>query len=304
MNNRGFTLVEILVAMTIFTMVMGLSYSFLISGPAVIGSQTEAVKFRDDVRILMNQLTKDIQEATEATINEFTLANGNVIKYEHQGDKVIRSVNNSANVLATGLEDFNISVTDGYLYKITLSSATKGETQTFKVARRIIQHDDLGNGDEQGEFVPPTDNYIDGADLGWYRGGGTSNLATNPKPEFNKKVKLSRQNLKVPGKETYLKAKSISFEEDLEIQNNNSLEVKVLENIIFKKNIEFRNNDSTLKIIAPPEFVVNIFMQKSVYNNLNKISGEYTKNKESSEKDEGYVKLTVSSNTELVFGNQ
>jgi prepilin-type N-terminal cleavage/methylation domain-containing protein len=133
LNQAGVTLIELLVAMVIFSFVIGISYSMLNSGSKLIARQTGQVNVRNDVRMVLTQLTKDIQEA--ANIEDdlamdylFVQANGKKIGYYYDEIKkaIIRNIDGQESIFLDNVTvPFTIASTDNKVFNVELNTLNK-----------------------------------------------------------------------------------------------------------------------------------------------------------------------------------
>jgi prepilin-type N-terminal cleavage/methylation domain-containing protein len=117
-KSKGFTLIEVITAVAISTMVFAISYTVINSGTKFFHQQSGKVFARNDVRLALNQITKDIEESKDVdSLSEkftFIQENNQAVSYYYDDMKkaVIRAV--ADNVSAEARESVFIDSVTNY----------------------------------------------------------------------------------------------------------------------------------------------------------------------------------------------
>lgn len=138
----------------------------------------------------------------------------------------------------------------------------------------VDYYDPSGGG--VSDSLPDTDDYYDGTGL--YQSGGNGNspvIKKNVDDKPNEEIKFTRSGTKVSHKDTSIKAKSVSFEVDLQIESEKDLNIEVSESVIFKKNIIFEKVGDKITITSSSGNPISVYMLKSVYAALT-VTGVFT----------------------------
>lgn len=103
-NNRGLTLVELLISIALVSLVALLITSLQLFGQNQVKHQTEQADLQAEVRLALNVITKDIRGADYVNIvdNTLTINGGTIIKQE--GTNITRD----GNVIASKIQHFYI----------------------------------------------------------------------------------------------------------------------------------------------------------------------------------------------------
>jgi|GEM_PF-5032344 len=138
-NNKGFTLIEIIVGMMILSVVMMSAYTMFSSGLRISGKLTGDVDVRNDIRKAGNQIVKDIQQSTGVAKPQgnfvFSLADGSTVSYYYDPAKqaVMRSVTGSS---ASGEITFIDSLDTGVALPFSISRDDSNENK-FLIEIRV-----------------------------------------------------------------------------------------------------------------------------------------------------------------------
>ncbi|NCD35445.1 MAG: type II secretion system protein [Spartobacteria bacterium] len=154
----------------------------------------------------------------------------------------------------------------------------------------------LNNGpNDTVPVIPDTDDYYDGDGL--YQSGGNGNspvILKEVDDRPNEDIKFTRPGTKVTKKDTYIQAKSVSFEVDLQIESEKDLNIEVSESVIFKKNIIFGKVGDKITITSSSGGPVSVYMLKSVYAAL-AVTGGFTDPQEITSDGQIFVKIILTS---------
>lgn len=78
LNNKGFTLVELIIAITILTVVLGLGYNIIIGTNKATKEQSQIFSEQQNATLINKYLTKDLEQ-----VKKFTLAETNINPYKY-----------------------------------------------------------------------------------------------------------------------------------------------------------------------------------------------------------------------------
>jgi competence protein ComGF len=122
-NEKGISLIELLSALALLSMVIMLISSTYLFGQKQFSSQSEQIQHEANVRYVMNVLTKEIRTSPAAAIsvanNKITTPNG---EFRLQGNAIYRD----NLLLEAGIADFTVKKTEN---KITIK--IKSEPNEF-----------------------------------------------------------------------------------------------------------------------------------------------------------------------------
>jgi prepilin-type N-terminal cleavage/methylation domain-containing protein len=170
-SERGFTLVELMIGMVLFTLLLGLSSKALATGMGLSGKQSSQLDLRMTSRQLLTQMEQNIQAA--ASINlKATLENGDLLQ----------------DIVLTHKNPDGTTRTETYEYipsqrKIILF---QGVTRT----NNKIVASNLNSANFFGDIVPTNGTIIVGAAsvniaVNMQQGSESLNIATNASPRWN-----------------------------------------------------------------------------------------------------------------------
>lgn len=137
-NNKGFTLLELLIAVSIFGIISVMTFSIINYVPKLAKTESSQFSERDYVRRAAAEITGTIQTAS-AVANpplEFTMPGGEKISYEYSDGNVNKVVDGVAYRLMESVEEFTITPTENHLFDIHIKTSIEGENYDFKVERR------------------------------------------------------------------------------------------------------------------------------------------------------------------------
>ncbi len=209
--NRGFTLLELMVAMTLFTIVMGAAYSLFDSAQAISSDAGKVSRNQQEARFVLETLRRDLQgvvgmgmydqesESTEDSVYQFLGSDDG--SEEEPRDEIQFLALNRDTLYSTSPES-DLTMTRYYLVE-------KGENPTVQSLVRIknaalLSSDSLQDEEEEAEEIGPNVmnvnfRYFDGED--WQDSWNSSLSLTLPKaievtvfiriPEEDQVVKFS-----------------------------------------------------------------------------------------------------------------
>ncbi|MGE5629856.1 MAG: X2-like carbohydrate binding domain-containing protein [Caulobacteraceae bacterium] len=142
-NKKGFTIIELMIAVSIFSLLILFSFSVINNVPKLVRTQSDQFSERTYVRHALDDITATIQNAKTVAIGEeieFTMPNNEKIKYEFDNNSVNKVVQGTSSVSVSGLMDsigsFSITAETNYLFDIYIKTNEEGKEYSFKVERR------------------------------------------------------------------------------------------------------------------------------------------------------------------------
>ncbi|MCX7795174.1 MAG: prepilin-type N-terminal cleavage/methylation domain-containing protein [bacterium] len=128
----GFTLVELLITLIVFTFVIGMIYATYSMGIFMWKTTETKLWTVQEARMSLERIIREARGAKQGSVSvikdtsgviigfKFTISNKE-ISFEKSGDKILRKVNNTGNnIIATNVKSFSIE-TIGSSYKITIT---------------------------------------------------------------------------------------------------------------------------------------------------------------------------------------
>lgn len=144
-GNRGFTLIELMIAIFIFSILGGMIFIFINSSNVLAGREHKNYKSRSEARIGMSYVTVKLRQFNEKDVikitddNKIIINNGKDMMTIFFEDKVLKeSVGSSFKEIAN-VETFNIIVEDKKTIKIEIGyidSSGKLDTLTEIITKR------------------------------------------------------------------------------------------------------------------------------------------------------------------------
>lgn len=119
-NERGVTLIEVLGAMVVLSIVMVLIANVQIFGQKQFVNQTEQVSHEADVRLAMNILTKEIRSASSISVTNNTIQT-DTGKIELKGN----TLQKGSKIIGENIASFSAVQKDGNI-TLTLKSKANG----------------------------------------------------------------------------------------------------------------------------------------------------------------------------------
>ncbi|OEH84224.1 hypothetical protein BHU72_12535 [Desulfuribacillus stibiiarsenatis] len=140
MDKKGFTLIEILVAIIILSFVASAGYSLINTSHKIVSKHTDLTDMRNDLRIALIQITKDIQEAESVNGPPYVFyQNGGIqISYQYNSStkKLLRFENAIQQTLIESVESFSITSLIG-TEQFQVDVRVNGEDHNLIITRRI-----------------------------------------------------------------------------------------------------------------------------------------------------------------------
>ncbi|HYF82827.1 MAG TPA: X2-like carbohydrate binding domain-containing protein [Clostridia bacterium] len=137
-NKKGFTLLELLIAVSIFGIILVMTFSIINYVPKLAKTESSQYSERTDVRRALTEITGTIQNASTITFPsiEFTMPSGEEISYEYNGKNVNKIVNGTPYKLMESVDEFEITAEEDHLFNIHIKTSKEGKDYDFKVERR------------------------------------------------------------------------------------------------------------------------------------------------------------------------
>lgn len=137
-NKKGFTLLEILIAVSIFGIITLTSFGLINFVPKLTKTESSQYSERTYVRRAVSEITNTIQTASSVANPPlvFTMPGGEKIEYEYNLGNVNKIVDGVPYRLMESVEEFNISPVDNHLFDIHIKTSKEGKDYDFKVERR------------------------------------------------------------------------------------------------------------------------------------------------------------------------
>jgi prepilin-type N-terminal cleavage/methylation domain-containing protein len=144
-SQSGFTLIEVLVAMIILSFVVSVGYGLINSSNSIVSKQTGLTDMRNDLRIALIQMTKDIQQSesvigagTTGAPYSFIQSSANAVSYSFNDstNKVIRHDGAEQSTLIESVEAFTINLIHAD-EQFEINVTVNGEEHSILVTRRI-----------------------------------------------------------------------------------------------------------------------------------------------------------------------
>ncbi|SDK41085.1 prepilin-type N-terminal cleavage/methylation domain-containing protein [Sediminibacillus albus] len=132
-NNKGFTLVELLAALALLGLIVGLASSVHLFGQKQFTNEIKQVNNQSNVRLVLKQITKDIRSSNMLAIEGNVLTvDGNV--YKQEGTQMLRN----DRLMVTGIAEFTVNPTEnGSGAEITVKSVSNKRQQYSSVSTVI-----------------------------------------------------------------------------------------------------------------------------------------------------------------------
>ena len=145
-NNKGFTLIEIILTLTLMIIVLGVTYNIFFTGNKIFNMSKSQSLIQNDVRIAAEYITKELKNAIFIYDNvEFLEGEDEYYSLELKGDESSKNLlrraytkfNNTTsveeNILGNFLTDLKFSPSDNSsLLSITISAKEKEQDYTLE----------------------------------------------------------------------------------------------------------------------------------------------------------------------------
>ncbi len=122
----GFTLVELLVTLAVFTFVIGIIYATYSMGIFMWKTTETKLWTVQEARMSLERIIRESRGAKQGSVKivssgfEFENIEGEKISFEKSGDRILRKVNNTGNnIVATNVKDFKIE-SAGTSYRVEI----------------------------------------------------------------------------------------------------------------------------------------------------------------------------------------
>ncbi|NLI60865.1 MAG: prepilin-type N-terminal cleavage/methylation domain-containing protein [Clostridiales bacterium] len=125
---RGVTLIELLIAVSLILLILSLAYSIYLFGIQGYINNTTAIENQSNLRIAMEHITYHIRRTNNVSIRGDLLIVGDE-NYRLSKDVLM----NKNNQLATGISEFSFSMPNPSLVYIKISSIPDSNEKTFSL---------------------------------------------------------------------------------------------------------------------------------------------------------------------------
>lgn len=134
-SNKGFTTIELMVAIVILSFISMAGYALLDSSSIVTNKQMSLTNERNDLRMVLLQITEDIQQSTKVNNAYSYELSEETVNYSLEGDRLHRN----GFVLAERVDDFQIYIieSDGGEEKYRIDISIGEEHKYVDVVRRL-----------------------------------------------------------------------------------------------------------------------------------------------------------------------
>jgi prepilin-type N-terminal cleavage/methylation domain-containing protein len=129
-NQRGFTLVELLVSIAISGLIFGLIATLFFQMSTISGSGNDQLTVWHELQNVTDRLTVDCQTALTATVSNgliLTYPSGGPVSYSLAGTNLQRTSGSTVNTLAQDITSLNFSV-NGRLVTMNITCTVPGRT--------------------------------------------------------------------------------------------------------------------------------------------------------------------------------
>ena len=125
-RNKGFTLIELIIALAVMTAVGMLVYTLFGQGFNLYAVEAKSAEQQSEMRLVLSEVTNKVRVTDAADIN-YTSGQLTVDDYVYSlvGQRVLRN----SRELATGITAFNVSIVDNLL-EITISNTESDQIST------------------------------------------------------------------------------------------------------------------------------------------------------------------------------
>lgn len=130
-NERGVTLIEVLGAMVVLSIVMVLIANIQIFGQKQFVNQTEQVSHEADVRLAMNILTKEIRSASSISVTNNTIQT-DTGKIELKGS----TMQKGSKIIGENIASFSAVQKDGNI-TLTIKSKANGNQKASSLSTTL-----------------------------------------------------------------------------------------------------------------------------------------------------------------------
>lgn len=137
-NKKGFTLLELMIAVAIFGVISTMTFSVINYAPRLAKAESSRFEERTDVRRAVAEITNTIQNASGVTFPalEFSMPDGDTVSYGFVNGNVNKYVNGTPQRLMESMAEFEITDVNNHFFNIHIKTAKDGKVYDFKVERR------------------------------------------------------------------------------------------------------------------------------------------------------------------------
>jgi prepilin-type N-terminal cleavage/methylation domain-containing protein len=131
-KRKGMTLIELIVALFILSIVIMMGYSMSIFGIRNFSNQSSAVNNQSNIRYAMSYISKEIRKAESITVSDNKIKVNNTTEYKLEGNIIKKNTNN----FVQGIGSF-VVVQGGKKITISIISLPDSNGQTTTMSAEI-----------------------------------------------------------------------------------------------------------------------------------------------------------------------
>ena len=136
LNKKGITLIELIIAIGILSMVLALGYSLYLTGVRGFLRETTSVDNQFKVRHASTTIGRQIRRADTVTVDggklKLTYPNGSSLVYRLQGNVIMEGTNK----LVEGINTFTASITGNTIF-LTIESKENSDDEAYELSSQI-----------------------------------------------------------------------------------------------------------------------------------------------------------------------
>lgn len=197
-KTKGFTLIEIILAISVGIVVIAIAYTWINISNNSFNKSKADIAIRNDIRILNEFMTRDIQKSQEVVDDNPFVFEYNIedIKYYYDEDNkaIVREINGKEELFLNGkISSFNLTSNDMKVFNANINiwdKHVKDSMYNFSITRRVksfYDEEDDDDDDEDEPYVPTDHGYLTTLAVGNNPAGGVVVIPNeNIKPSFYK----------------------------------------------------------------------------------------------------------------------
>ncbi len=135
-NKKGVTLLELIIALAIMSIIMAVCFSVFSYGMKGYQRKTANVDSQIDVRYVLSYLNREIRRAEHVEVNtnilKLTDETGNITEYKLNGDEIIKN----ATTIVDGINTFMVTM-NGDKIEIFIESVENSSGDSYELSSEI-----------------------------------------------------------------------------------------------------------------------------------------------------------------------
>lgn len=137
-NRKAFTLIELMFSVSIFSIIILMTFSIVNYAPRLAKSESRQFGERTNVRNAMADISEAIQNAASIATPPliFSMPDGQKITYEYINGNVNKVIDGNGYRLMESIEEFSIETADNHIFNIHIKTSEEGMDYNTKVERR------------------------------------------------------------------------------------------------------------------------------------------------------------------------